>query len=102
MSHVSCCRVDWQRPPGQSQYTGDVQGQQRQLADLETALARLTSRHPTRVAPWRDLASMWREIDRDVDEDTGQWQREVTRLHERIDETRAELRRLREAASQSH
>ena len=102
MSHVSCCRVDLQRPPGQSLYRVGVQGLQRELADLETALDRLTSRHPDSVAPWRDVATMRRERDRDVDEDTARWQAEVTRLHQEIDETRAELRGLREAASESH
>ena len=102
MSHVSCCRVDVQRPPGQSWYTDDVQGRQHLLTDLETALDRLTSRHPTRAAPWRDVATMEREMDWDVDEDTVRWQWDVTWLHEHIDETRVKLRGLREAESESH
>ena len=36
-------------------------GRQCQLADLETALDRLMSRHPHHVASWRDLVTMERE-----------------------------------------
>ncbi|KAK2164318.1 hypothetical protein NP493_1421g01033 [Ridgeia piscesae] len=40
-----------QRPPGQPLYTDDVQGLERQLVDLKTALDRAKTRHPERVVP---------------------------------------------------
>ena len=101
---VSCCRVDIQRPPGQSEslYTDDVQGGQRQLTVYETALARVTSRHPDRVVPWRETDSMRRETSYVVHSDMWRWQWDVVLIREVIDWTRAGLRDLLEAASESH
>ena len=104
---VSCCRVDVQRPPGQSVslfYTYDVQGLQRELTVCETVLARVTSRHPDRVVPWawRDRATMRRETSYDEASDMWRWQWDVVLIREVIDSTRAGLRDLLEAASESH
>ena len=48
-------------------YTDDVQGLQRLLTDLETALDTVTSRHPASVVlvPWREVATMEREVHED-------------------------------------
>ena len=86
---VSCCSVDWQRQAGQSLYTDDVQGQQGRLADLETALDRLTSPDPDCVVPWWDLVTMERAM-----KDMARWRGEATLIRQLIDETRDRLRRL--------
>ena len=85
-------------------YTDDVQGQQRQLTVYETALARVTSRHPDRVVPWawRDRATMERETSYVEASDMWRWQWDVAVTREAIDSTRAWLRDLLEAASESH
>ena len=82
-------------------YTFDVQGLQRRLTDLETALDTVTSRYPARVVlvPWREVVVMVREVHEDSK--VGRWQFEVVQLRELIDQTRAELRQLREAESES-
>ena len=94
---VSCCSVDWQRQPGQSLYTDDVQGQQCRLADLAMALDRVMSLDPHSVVPWWDLVTMDRAM-----KDTGRWRGDVALIRELIDETRVRLRRLREAEAESH
>ena len=48
------------------------------------------------------MATMWRERDRDVDEDTWRWQYEVTYMRQLIDQIQAKLRDLREAEAESH
>ena len=81
------------------------------MTDLETTLVRVTSRHPDCVIPWRETVTMVRETTYDRNSDMWWWQWDVAALREHIDETRARLyrlqtqvrlRRLREAASESH
>ena len=61
----------------------------------------MTSRHPDSVAPWSEEAMMLRETEYDRDSDMWRWQWEVAAIREVIDATRAELRHLREAESES-
>ena len=89
---MCCCRVDFQPPPGQPGYTDNV---------LQTALDRVTSRHPDSVAPWSDEAMMSRDTEYVVVSDMWQWQLDVAWIQQNIDVTRAELRRLRETESES-
>ena len=60
------------------------------MADLETVLDRVTSRHADSVTPWSEEATMLRETEYDVDSDMCPWQFDVAGIRQLIDVTRAE------------
>ena len=73
------CRVDWQRKPNEPAYRFNIDGQQRLLKGLKTALSMLASRPVD-------------EMDANYDDDCAE-------IRGMITDTEEELRRLREAES---
>ena len=74
---MSYCRVDHQRLPGEALFTYDIEGRERWLVFLDTALTRLFKRP---------------EEERDT-----RWDKEVAGLRMSIENTQARLKELREA-----